>query len=79
MKKESLCSMVEVKEKKGENVLYWMGVIVGVMGVLWEGWYRGKKKVMKKGKEEEVVVGMGMEELWMEIEGCGWGRVEKEL
>ena len=55
----------DLKENKGHNVFYCMPLILGLIGLFWQAWYTRKKKVMKNGKEEEVLLPIGIQQFWI--------------
>ena len=55
----------DLKENKGHNVFYCMPLILGLVGLFWQAWYTRKKKVMKNGKEEEVLLPIGIQQFWI--------------
>ena len=55
----------DLKENKGHNVFYCMPLILGLIGLFWQAWYTRKKKVMKNGKEEEVLLPIGIQQFWV--------------
>ena len=55
----------DLKENKGHNVFYCMPLILGFIGLFWQAWYTRKKKVMKNGKEEEVLLPIGIQQFWI--------------
>ena len=55
----------DLKENKGHNVFYCMPLILGLIGLFWQAWYSRKKKVMKNGKEEEVLLPIGIQQFWI--------------
>lgn len=55
----------DLKENKGHNVFYSMPLILGLIGLFWQAWYTRKKKVMKNGKEEEVLLPIGIQQFWI--------------
>ena len=55
----------DLKENKGHNVFYCMPLILGLIGLFWQAWYTRKKKVMKNGKEEEVLLSIGIQQFWI--------------
>ena len=55
----------DLKENKGHNVFYCMPLIFGLIGLFWQAWYTRKKKVMKNGKEEEVLLPIGIQQFWI--------------
>ena len=55
----------DLKEDKGHNVFYCMPLILGLIGLFWQAWYTRKKKVMKNGKEEEVLLPIGIQQFWI--------------
>ena len=55
----------DLKANKGHNVFYCMPLILGLIGLFWQAWYTRKKKVMKNGKEEEVLLPIGIQQFWI--------------
>ena len=55
----------DLKENKGHNVFYCMPLILGLIGLFWQAWYTRKKKIMKNGKEEEVLLPIGIQQFWI--------------
>ena len=55
----------DLKENKGHNVFYCMPLILGLIGLFWQAWYTRKRKVVKNGKEEEVVYPIGIQQFWV--------------
>ena len=55
----------DLKENKGHNVFYCMPLILGLIGLFWQAWYTRKKKVMKNGKEEEILLPIGIQQFWI--------------
>ena len=55
----------DLKANKGHNVFYCMPLILGLIGLFWQAWYTRKKKVMKNGKEEEVLLPIGIQQFWV--------------
>ena len=55
----------DLKNNKGHNVFYCMPLILGLIGLFWQAWYTRKKKVMKNGKEEEVLLPIGIQQFWV--------------
>ena len=55
----------DLKQNKGHNVFYCMPLILGLIGLFWQAWYTRKKKVMKNGKEEEVLLPIGIQQFWV--------------
>ena len=55
----------DLKQNKGHNVFYCMPLILGLIGLFWQAWYTRKKKVMKNGKEEEVLLPIGIQQFWI--------------
>ena len=55
----------DLKNNKGHNVFYCMPLILGLIGLFWQAWYTRKKKVMKNGKEEEVLLPIGIQQFWI--------------
>ena len=55
----------DLKENKAHNVFYCMPLILGLIGLFWQAWYTRKKKVMKNGKEEEVLLPIGIQQFWI--------------
>ena len=55
----------DLKENKGHNVFYCMPLILGLIGLFWQAWYTRKKKVIKNGKEEEVLLPIGIQQFWI--------------
>lgn len=55
----------DLNENKGHNVFYCMPLILGLIGLFWQAWYTRKKKVMKNGKEEEVLLPIGIQQFWI--------------
>ena len=55
----------DLKENKGHNVFYCMPLILGLVGLFWQAWYTRKKKVMKNGKEEKVLLPIGIQQFWI--------------
>lgn len=55
----------DLKENKGHNVFYCMPLILGLIGLFWQAWYTRKKKVIKNGKETEVVLPIGIQQFWV--------------
>ena len=55
----------DLKENKGHNVFYCMPLILGLIGLFWQAWYTRKKKIMKNGKEEEVLLPIGIQQFWV--------------
>ena len=54
-----------LKENKGHNVFYCMPLILGLIGLFWQAWYTRKRKVVKNGKEEEVIFPIGIQQFWV--------------
>ena len=55
----------DLKENKGHNVFYCMPLILGLIGLFWQAWYTRKRKVVKNGKEEEVIFLIGIQQFWV--------------
>ncbi len=55
----------DLKENKGHNVFYCMPLILGLIGLFWQAWYTRKRKVVKNGKEEEVIFPIGIQQFWV--------------
>ena len=55
----------DLKQNKGHNVFYCMPLILGLIGLFWQAWYTRKKKIMKNGKEEEVLLPIGIQQFWI--------------
>ena len=55
----------DLKQNKGHNVFYCMPLILGLIGLFWQAWYTRKKKIMKNGKEEEVLLPIGIQQFWV--------------
>ena len=55
----------DLKENKGHNVFYCMPLVLGLIGLFWQAWYTRKRKVVKNGKEEEVIFPIGIQQFWV--------------
>ena len=55
----------DLKANKGHNVFYCMPLILGLIGLFWQAWYTRKRKVVKNGKEEEVIFPIGIQQFWV--------------
>ena len=55
----------DLKENKGHNVFYCIPLILGLIGLFWQAWYTRKRKVVKNGKEEEVIFPIGIQQFWV--------------
>ena len=55
----------DLKENKGHNAFYCMPLILGLIGLFWQAWYTRKRKVVKNGKEEEVIFPIGIQQFWV--------------
>ena len=55
----------DLKENKGHNVFYCMPLILGLIGLFWQAWYTRKRKVVKNGKETEVLLPIGIQQFWV--------------
>ena len=55
----------DLKNNKGHNVFYCMPLILGLIGLFWQAWYTRKRKVIKKGKEVEEILPIGIQQFWV--------------
>ena len=55
----------DLKDNKGHNVFYCMPLILGLLGLFWQAWYTGKRKVTVNSVQKTIDDPIGIRQFWV--------------